>query len=130
LGRQVSPASLLRERDNIVVERKLVVVGTSSRGSNLRNCSRGNIVERVSDRACRRERREHEGQAIGREGQGTVLDPEMQVRRVGISAFTQPGEHLTASDLVALMYLQGVRLEVSVEREVAVTDVYDHEVPE
>src|SRR5437667_9399304 len=54
----------------------------------------------------------------------------MQVGRVGVPAVTHEGEHLTAVDLVAFMHLQGIRLEVGIEGEVAVTDVYDHEVPE
>jgi len=77
-----------RQRNNIVVERELIVVGTSPRGSNLRSPSRGDVVERVGDCACRRERREHEGQTVRGEGQGAVLDPEMQVGRVGVPAVT------------------------------------------
>ncbi len=50
----------------------------------------------------------------------------MQVGRVGVPAVTHEGQYLTAVDLVAFMHLQGIRLEV----EVAVTDVYDHEVSE
>lgn len=38
-------------------------------------------------------------------GQGTVLDPEVKVRRVGVPAVTHQGEHLTAADLVAHMDL-------------------------
>ena len=68
--------------------------------------------------------------AVRGEGQRTVLDPEMQVGRVGVPAVTHEGQYLTAVDLVAFMHLQGIRLEVGIEGEVAVTDVYDHEVPE
>ncbi len=84
----------------------------------------------IGDRTCYRERRENERQAIGGVGQGTVLDSEVQVGRVGVPAVTHEGEHLTAADLVADMNLQGVRLEMAVIREVAVTDVDDHEVSE
>jgi hypothetical protein len=48
-------ASLRRERNNIVVEWELVSVRTRSCGSDLRSRARGNIVERVGDRACRHE---------------------------------------------------------------------------
>ena len=87
---------------------------TSSRGSDLRRRSGSDVIERVGDRTCYRERRENERQAIGGVGQGTVLDSEVQVGRVGVPAVTHEGEHLTAADLVADMNLQGVRLEMAV----------------
>ena len=113
LGRKVTLASLLREGKDIVLERELVAVGTSPRGSDLRSPSRGDVVERVGDRSCCRERRENERQAIGDVGQRTVLDSEVQVRRVGVAAVTHQGKHLTAADLVALMHLQSIRLEMA-----------------
>src|SRR6266545_1038605 len=127
--RQRTEASLLREGNHLVLEGEFVAVRTSLSGSDLRSPSSGDVVERVGNRSCYRERRENERQAVGGIGQGTVLDSEVQVGRVGVPAVTHEGEHLTAADLVAHMDLQSVRLEMAVIREVAVTDVDDHKVP-
>src|SRR5437773_4558416 len=126
---QRTEALLLREGNHLVLERKLVAVRASPRGSDLRSRSGGDVVEWVGDRSCYRERREDEGQAVGGVGRWTVLDSEVQMGRVGVPAVTHAGEHLTAADLVADMDLQSVRLEMAVIREVPVTDVDDHEVP-
>src|SRR5439155_827078 len=48
-------ASRRREGKNLVLEGELVAVRTSPRGSDLRRRSGGDVVERVGDRACRRE---------------------------------------------------------------------------
>ena len=86
----------------------------------------GYIGDRGSHCPFGRERAKHEGEAVGGCHAGTVDDLEVKVREIRVSGIAEPADHLTLPDVLPNVDLQAPGLEMSIDGEVATSDV-DHQ---